>query len=166
MYFTNIQSVEELRKNYHTLCLKMHPDKGGDHAAFVEMQNEYERIIDGAINNAFFDAAREGKRAPQWTTQAEKKIMAKIDQLMKVPGIVIEVCGSWLWVGGDTFPVHEQIKGMGFRFSRNKKRWYWSPYCSQGKRRARFRSMKQVREQYGSVEIESEAQTVMQLAAA
>ena len=166
MYFTtNIQSVEELRQEYHRLAVKMHPDKGGEHEKFVEMQNEYERIMGGAINNAFAQAATDGKRPPQWTASGERAIMEMIDRLMKVPGIIIEVCGSWLWIRGQTFPVHEQLKAFGLRYSRSKRAWYWSPYASKGKRRGRYRSMQQVRDEYGSIEMESDAQTVMQLAA-
>ena len=37
-----IRTVEELKKVYRSLCLTMHPDKGGNTEDFQEMQNQYE----------------------------------------------------------------------------------------------------------------------------
>ena len=41
-YFANITTAQELKKAYKRLCLKLHPDKGGDPAEFKAMQAEYE----------------------------------------------------------------------------------------------------------------------------
>jgi DnaJ-class molecular chaperone len=39
-------SLEELKKEYRKLALKYHPDKGGDHETFIEIQSEYERLCE------------------------------------------------------------------------------------------------------------------------
>lgn len=163
-YFVHTGDMQELRKEYHSHCLKMHPDKGGEHRAFVEMQNEYEQLFARLAAGEAGRANESGKRA-RFTTEGERAIMEMIDRLMAVPGIVIEICGTWLWVGGNTFPVHERIKGFGFKFSRQKRRWYWSPYLGEKRRRGRY-SMDKIRARYGSEVIESEAQTVLELSAA
>lgn len=41
-YFEHITTAQELKKAYKRLCLKLHPDKGGDPAEFKAMQAEYE----------------------------------------------------------------------------------------------------------------------------
>ena len=69
--------------------------------------------------------------------------------------VKIELCGSWLWISGDTKPHKDNLKRIGCRWSNNKKQWYWRP---PGSGRAWFRSsneysMEQIRSDYGSVEI-------------
>lgn len=41
-YFNNITTPEELKKQFHSYCLTMHPDKGGDPEEFKAMLAEYE----------------------------------------------------------------------------------------------------------------------------
>lgn len=54
-YFYNIPAtVEELKKQFRALCIKLHPDKGGNAEEFKTMLNEYETILKGfgAYNKA------------------------------------------------------------------------------------------------------------------
>ena len=69
--------------------------------------------------------------------------------------VKIELCGSWLWISGDTKPHKDNLKRIGCRWSNNKKQWYWRP---PGSGRPWFRSsneysMEQIRSDYGSVDI-------------
>ena len=41
-YFENITTAEELKKQFRTYCVTMHPDKGGDPEEFKAMLAEYE----------------------------------------------------------------------------------------------------------------------------
>lgn len=41
-YFNNTTTAEELKKQFHSYCLTMHPDKGGDPEEFKAMLAEYE----------------------------------------------------------------------------------------------------------------------------
>ncbi|MEO1099775.1 MAG: hypothetical protein AAFX57_18785, partial [Bacteroidota bacterium] len=56
-----------------------------------------------------------------------------LNQLMQIPDITIEVCGSWLWIGGNTKPNATKIKSIDVGefykrgFSRSKSLWYFSP---------------------------------------
>ena len=36
--------MAEIKKSYHKLSRKLHPDKGGDVAEFQELSNAYERL--------------------------------------------------------------------------------------------------------------------------
>ena len=40
-YFANIHTTDALKKAYKELCLKLHPDKGGNAADFIAMKDEY-----------------------------------------------------------------------------------------------------------------------------
>ena len=38
------KSQDELRKRYRKMCLKHHPDKGGDSQLFIQLRKEYEHV--------------------------------------------------------------------------------------------------------------------------
>ena len=44
-YFYNITTAEEIKKQFRTYCVSMHPDKGGDPEEFKQMMAEYDGII-------------------------------------------------------------------------------------------------------------------------
>ena len=73
-----------------------------------------------------------------------------INALVKIPGLIVELCGCWLWISGDTKPNKEALKAAGCRWSSSKKMWYWrhqedGAHWSHGKK-----SMSQLRMKYGS----------------
>ena len=96
----NIKTLEELKKAYHRLCLKLHPDVGGS--------DEEMKIL-----NAEYETPQEF----QWL----------IAELLKLDGIEIEIIGCFVWVSGNTKPHKEQLKALGFRWHSKKKCWYKSP---------------------------------------
>ena len=64
--------------------------------------------------------------------------------------LIVELCGCWLWISGDTKPVKEELKAAGCRWSSSKKMWYWrhqedGAHWSRGKK-----TMSQIRMKYGS----------------
>jgi hypothetical protein len=53
---------------------------------------------------------------------------AMVDALhskVKSEGIHVEIIKDWLWVSGKTFDVRDDLKELGFRYSADKKSWYW-----------------------------------------
>ena len=69
--------------------------------------------------------------------------------------VTVEVCGSWIWISGDTKPCKDNLKRIGCRWSSKKKQWYWRP---PGAGRPWFRSsneysMEEIRNEYGSTQI-------------
>ena len=62
----------------------------------------------------------------------------------------MELCGRWLWIGGDTRQHKERLKALGCRWSASKKLWSWH-FAEDGDTWHRGRrSMAQIREKYGS----------------
>ena len=86
--------------------------------------------------------------------ETEKKIAEAInkttDALKDIEGIEIELCGTWLWIDGNTYENREALKNAGCRFSRTKKKWYWRPEeKSAGWSRGKS-TMADIRQKYGS----------------
>ncbi len=57
----------------------------------------------------------------------DKKLIeyiALMDKLKAISDIKVEKIGTWLWIGGDTKPHKEELKELGFRWSRKRSKWY------------------------------------------
>lgn len=123
-YFDHCESLDEAKKEYKRLALKLHPDRGGDTAAFQEMQNQFEN---------FRPASGKQKYKTEFDDWAPRDFMNIIEALMKIPGLTFDVVGSWIWITGDTRPVKDQIKeidtGETYKrgWSKTKTKWYFSP---------------------------------------
>ena len=81
-----------------------------------------------------------------------------IEVLIHLDGIIIEQCGSWLWLSGKTKEHTKALKDAGCRLARKKKMWYWRPAdaaCNNRRKRG-YRSMAYIRKKYGSVKITAE----------
>ena len=78
-----------------------------------------------------------------------------LEQLIRIPEIVIEICGSWIWISGNTRAYKEEIRavdgGESFRcgFSGRKGMWYFSPAGYRKKSKAEL-SIDAIRDLYGS----------------
>lgn len=141
-FFNNISNLEELKKEYRRLCMKHHPDLGGDEETMKRLNAEYERIVRSGRFSDDMDAAHT-------TADEEAAFRHILEKLVVLQGLVIEICGSWLWVSGKTFPYKDALKGLGMKFASKKKCWYWHP---EGYRRTSHReySMDAIRDMHGS----------------
>jgi len=73
------------------------------------------------------------------------KTMVAVKQL---DGVTMDLCGSWLWVGGNTKTHKEALKALGFRWASKKKLWYFhtGKYFRKG---ARHISKEEIDKKYG-----------------
>jgi hypothetical protein len=69
--------------------------------------------------------------------------------LMGLKGLEIEICGSWLWIGGETKENKDALKGAGCRWASKKKLWYWHA-GEWVKKVRRALTMEQIRDLHGS----------------
>lgn len=141
MYLDNARTLDELKAQYRAWTKKLHPDCGGSDADMKALNLEFER---------FFEILKRNATADQQTTENAHDFMDIIDHLIKMDGLQVELCGSWLWITGDTYKYREALKACGCRWSSSKKKWYWRPAESgyQGKHKAK--TMEEIRERYGS----------------
>ena len=54
-----------------------------------------------------------------------KQYRAVIEQLIGLPGIIIDVVGNWVWVTGETKDVRLQLKEIGLFYASKKVAWYF-----------------------------------------
>lgn len=154
-YFTNINTIEELKKEYRRLIKTNHPDNGGDTWVMAEINNEYEplfnRLKAGYNAKAAADATGKTKEM-QETPEMFREILEKI---INLDGITIELCGSWIWVSGETKQYKDILKACDFRWASKKCMWYWRCEADAVHGKGKSRTMEQIRNKYGSDVISS-----------
>ena len=71
-----------------------------------------------------------------------------------MPGIEIEVVGSWLWLSGSTYEHREEIKKLNFRYSKKHKKWYYFEGIEKSmKKRGSRKTYKQITNEYGTKKV-------------
>ena len=85
-----------------------------------------------------------------YTGQVSDALAAILDLV----GLEIEICGTWVWVSGDTKTHKEILKEQGFRYHGGKKMWYMAPagYIRKGKRKSY--SHDEIKKKYGSQRVQ------------
>lgn len=144
-YFHDITNLPDLKAAYRVLALKHHPDCGGSTAIMQEINAEYTALHEAlkAEHNASADAHHQ-------TTEAPAEFIDIISTLVRMEGITVELCGSWLWIGGNTRPHKETLKAAGCAWSARKQLWSWH-HAEDGSRYYRGKTtMAEIRQKYGS----------------
>ena len=154
-YFKDCKTAEDVKATFKKLCKELHPDMnpGKDTtAAFQAMYNEYETAFN-SLKNVHVNSKGETYTRTAGTTETPKEYADLIIQLLKIPGLIVELCGAWLWITGDTYENRETLKALHFKFSSKKSAWYYhrDPYKKHSKKEF---SLNDIRNRFGSVTFE------------
>ena len=152
-WFDNPQTLEELKKQYKKLALKHHPDRGGSVDDMQQINNEYDDLFKRLKD---IHVTADGKQYSKANNENLNEFKDIINKLIKLD-IEIEICGSWLWVTGNTFPYRDILKELKFRFSNSKKAWYFHGEGYTKTSRKTF-TLSEIRDLYGSEKIVTEPQ--------
>ncbi len=145
-YFTGINNLKELRAKYFQLAKLHHPDKGGSKATMQAINTEYETALKSCLNG-FTEERRE------YEIKIDPILRDKINLIIGIQNIVIEIIGSWLWISGETRPVKDDLKKYGFRYAFKKRAWSWHEGAYK-KRSKRVLSLDEMRSFYGNKIVE------------
>jgi len=140
-YFEGCKNLDEVKSRYKQLAMKFHPDKGGNKEIMQEINAQYEAIK----KNPAFKFWKEKEESQQDYCE----FPSIIDKIIGFEGIIIELCGNWIWLSGKTFGYKDQLKNLGFFFAGEKKLWYWRPNDYKSMNRKPL-EMEQIRNKYGS----------------
>ena len=154
-WFDNPKTLEDLKKQYKKLAIKHHPDMGGSTVDMQQINAEYEKLF-AKLKDVHQTKDGEFYTSRTATTETASEFMDVIERLIHMDGIQIEVCGSWLWVTGDTKPHKDELKKLSFRWSSNKSAWYFHR-DGYKKRSNRSLSLDEIRGYYGSEVVDTEA---------
>lgn len=145
-YFNDCKNLNEVKSLYKLLALKYHPDRpGGDNLIMQQINLEYENIK----KNPYFKFSDQSEEA--------KKDYVKFPEIIKQIinfDVVVELCGNWLWLSGNTWKYKKELKRIGFFYAHLKKKQYWRPNDYKSINREP-RSMEYIRSKYGSDVLDS-----------
>lgn len=145
-FFKDIETLEDLKKQYRTLALQNHPDRGGDPEAMKLINAEYDSLF-AKVKDTHKN--KDGEVYTKKNTETAAEFKDIIDKLIKMTGLEVEIIGCFIWVSGDTKPHKDSLKAMGFRWHSKKKMWYKSPegYKRYGKKEY---NIDEIRGMYGT----------------
>ena len=148
-YFENCETLEDVKQMYKKLARELHPDCNplrDTTAEFQEMQRQYEEAWKTCGST---HKTADGKTYTKETAETPEEYANIIAALLHLSGLMIELCGSWLWVTGNTKEHKDALKALGFRYSSNKYAWYYhtGEYRKHGKSK---KTMDDIRNMYGS----------------
>ena len=87
--------------------------------------------------------------------EIREALTAMIKELALITArIHIEICGTWIWVSGDTYPARDALKALGFHWAHKKQMWHWTPDTK--RQRTKAMSMEWIRDKHGSLVLTEE----------
>ncbi|MDE6608845.1 MAG: J domain-containing protein [Lachnospiraceae bacterium] len=167
-YFKNVNTLEELRKQYKDLLKKFHPDNAnGSTEATQEINAEYDRLFKVLKNKL------ESKTADSTTNKEsnynqnmydwenDKALREVLQKIINFDGIEIEIVGQWIWISGNTFTYKKELKEIGFKWASQKKQWFWHSENFRKKSRKTL-SMEEIRNYYGSTKVNVDTKILLE----
>ena len=152
-WFKDINDLNELRKLYKKLVIKYHPDNNGDEEIIKSINVEYDILFkkfkSGYENSESYKNTTE-KQRQSYDSVKDRMLREMIVKLCRFPDLIIEICGVWIWVSGNTKAYKEELKALGLHYASGKKCWYihYDDFVKYGKKSA---TMSYIRNRYGSV---------------
>lgn len=125
---------------YKEAALKYHPDRNPAGAEMMQAVNAAYQVLKD------FTGKLEFERGHGYGDE----LATALNAVINLSGLVVEVCGSWVWISGNSKEHKETLKEAGFKWAPKKKMWHFRPASDMTRRRTTEFSMDQIREKHGS----------------
>lgn len=170
-YFKDINTLEELRRQYKSLLKRFHPDNAnGSTEATQEINAEYDRLFkvlkdkhesksDKTADGTAHKESEYSKNMYDW--ENDKMLREVLQKIINFDGIEIIICGQWLWVSGNTYAYKKELKEIGFKWASQKKQWFWHGEAFKKKSRKTL-SMEEIQSYYGSTKVQTDTRILLE----
>ena len=129
---------QNTKSAYRAACKKYHPDinpAGEDMMKVINEAYDALKYYDGEIKSE--------------QTDYGALLNDALNAVSSLPALVIEICGSWVWLTGDTRAHKDTLKEAGFKWAAKKKAWYFRPEQFRSRSKGSS-SLEEIRAKYGS----------------
>jgi len=131
---------EQVKQAFREAAKKYHPDIN---PAGAEMMK---------VVNVAFDTLKDYTgtiEIEQGDNEYPEALNDALTAIISLAGLIIEICGAWVWVTGDTYKHKAILKDNGFKYASKKKAWHFRPENWKSSSRGQA-SMDEIRGKYGS----------------
>ena len=167
-YFKNVNTLEELRKQYKELLKQFHPDNpSGSTEATQAINAEYDRLFKVLKDKHESKTAdnENGKadfNKKYYDFSEDQALRDMLNKIIGFDGITIEIIGNWIWCF-NSFNYRKELKELGFKYAGQKKAWYYHTEAFRKKGKKAL-SMDDIRNYYGSKEVKTEEKKLLKQA--
>lgn len=147
-YFKDCRTAEEGKRLYHQLVKRYHTDNGGDTETIQRINAEFTEWWK-SHKNIHYSEEKHSEYTKE-TSETAEDFIEIIRKLSALSGVTIEICGSWIWIGGNTYPYREQLHEFNCYWSKKKHLWYWAGEDFKKSNRRTGKDMTYIRSVYGS----------------
>ncbi len=127
-----------VKSSFREACKKYHPDVNPAGEELMKLVNEaYEILKD-----------HKGESRDQQSDYSDL-LSEALNAIIHLEDLIIEICGAWIWITGNTKTHKELLKESGFRWASKKKAWYFRPEEYRSSSRGK-KSLNDIRAKYGS----------------
>ena len=169
-YFKDVNTLEQLRKQYKELLKKYHPDNvNGSTEATQEINAKYDRLFkvlkDKHESKSEHTADSTNTKQSDYNQnmydwENDKALREMLQNIISFDGMEIELVGSWIWLSGNTYRYKKELKEIGFKGTSNKKMWYWHTEVFR-KKSHKSLSMNDIRNYSGSTKVYTDARILL-----
>ncbi len=148
-------TLDAIKTAYRTFTKKYHPDINPDGLEMMKLGNiAYDMLMKNLeyLEREFCTLNDQAHEYENIAVEIQK-IFSKIRHFENIKA---EVCGTWLWVSGNTKAYKEQFKEYGFQWASKKKKWSWHPDTYTKRNRAGEWDMAKIRTAWGSIDMETQ----------
>ena len=127
-YFSDCQTVQDVKNTWRKLCMIHHPDRGGDTLTMQIINEQYHIALESMAGQT--TRGSDGKdHKYYYSRKQEQEIMDKVQEIAAAGMIGIEILliGSWIWITGNTRQYRKILGKEGLKCRWHSKRlcWYW-----------------------------------------
>lgn len=136
-----------IKQAYKKACLKYHPDKnpaGNEMMKAINLAFEVLKDFEGKIESSNMNYGQDLNNA--------------LSQIVHLDDLIIEVCGAWVWVTGETKKHAKALgkNGAGFFYASKKKAWYFRPDDWKSSSRGSV-PLDEIRDKYGASRVKKQS---------
>ncbi|ENU0030497.1 MULTISPECIES: molecular chaperone DnaJ [Acinetobacter calcoaceticus/baumannii complex] len=122
-FSSDVNNLDDLKKEYRKLCFKHHPDMGGSTENMQAINSEYEQLLKVLINKKADSNYSEKSTFKNRDEEIEAEIRLRevLEKIEILDGLEIERIGLWLYVSGNTKAHKEALKEAGLKWAHARK---------------------------------------------